>query len=57
MKRSGFIVVIPCHMLLQEVLISAFYNTVGEILALIIKVTGIVNKHSNHVFLLQTVIY
>lgn len=57
-KRSGFIMVIPCHMLLQEeVLISVFYNTVGEILALIIKVTGIVNKHSNHVFLLQTVIY
>ena len=50
-KSSSFILVILCHLLLQEVLISAFYNTVGEILALTIKVTGAFHKHSNHVFL------
>jgi len=48
-KSSSFILVIL--LLQEEVLISAFYNTVGEILALIIKVTGAFHKHSNHVFL------
>jgi len=43
--------VILCHLLLQEVLISAFYSTVGEILALTIKVTEAFHKHSNYVFL------
>jgi hypothetical protein len=47
----------------EEELINAFYNTVGEILALTIKVTGAFHKHSNHVFLctncnlLKTVVY
>lgn len=49
---SSFFLVILCHLLLQEeVLISEFYSTVGEILALTIKVTGAFRKHSNHVFL------
>jgi len=51
-KSSSFILVILCHLLLQEeVLISALYNTVGEILALTIKVKWAFHKHSNHVFL------